>query len=377
MKNNLGNILLFILSFIMLQAEDFNYSFKADNHTPYVKEAVILTLDFQQTNPDIVLFFNFSIKKSQDYVFQRLDTLETDMYHNTKAEYKYLLYPLKSGEIKIEFNLLKKVTNDESVAYSFSGDRDNTKILVTTDTNIPLTPLSLHVKPLPKDTALVGDFNLTYSIKKHKATAYEPLPFQVTIKGLGYPPLLKHLLPKEGNFTRFTQKPVVHSSAGIKGTESTVTYSMALSHHENFRLSAITIKAFNPKTEKSYLLGIPAQEFEITKTDLNTLVDKTDLPKPLSTDWSWLSDILSYFIVFTAGYLSALIWKGKRRDLAHKNNPLKEKIQHCKDEKALLQLLMAHDSQKFKLSIEKLENALYGDGKIHLSKIKQEAQDLL
>jgi len=174
-KNNLGNtylrLFMFFLSFITLQAEDFTYTFNTDSPTPYAKEAVVLTLDLNQTNHDVVLLFNFSIKKSKDYTFQRLDIQETDSYHNAQIHYVYLIYPLKSGDINITFNLLKKVTTDDSVAYSFSGDR----------TQINLPPFQLQVKPLPEGTVFVGDFKLTYDIKKHKAKSYEPLPFQVRI----------------------------------------------------------------------------------------------------------------------------------------------------------------------------------------------------
>ncbi len=173
-------------------------------------------------------------------LFKYLTSKRPDSYHNVKIHYDYLIYPLKAGDINITFSLLKKVTNDDSVAYSFSGDRDNVKHLVTKDTRIQLPPLQLKVKSLPEGTTLVGDFALTYDIKKHHAKAYEPLPFQISIKGEGYPPLLDTLLPQEGNFTRFTEKPIVKSIATKKGTQSTVTYPMAtftysklyaLSHH--------------------------------------------------------------------------------------------------------------------------------------------------
>ena len=376
MKNNLGSayvrLLPFLLSFIILQAEDFTYTFNADNQNPYVKEAVVLTLDINQTNHDVVLLFNFSIAKSKDYTFQRLDIQETDSYHDAKIHYVYLIYPLTSGDINIAFNLLKKVTTDESVAYSFSGDRDNVKGLVTTDTHITLHPFQLKVKALPVGTTLVGDFKLTHAVKKHKAGPYEPLPFQVSIKGDGYPPLLDTLLPKDGNFTRFTEKPIVQSIAHMQGAQSTVTYPMALSHNKSFTLSPIVLKAFNPKTEKSYTLTVPLQHFDIEEADVNSLVDTIDAPALLREDWSWLKTLLSYLIVFGAGYLTALSWKWQKKNRSNNHNPLILKIQNCKDTKALLQVLMATGSKHFTPSIEKLEASLYANSKINFNKVKQE-----
>ena len=356
----------------MLHAEDFSYTFKVDKQNPYVKEAVILTLDLDQTSHDKVLLFNFKIKKSDAYHFQRLDIKETDTGHHAQVHYEYLIYPLKSGKVNITFELRKKVTTEDSVAYSFSGDRDNVKGLVTVDTMVPLPPLALEVKALPQGTVLVGDFKITHQVKQHKGKAYEPLPIQVSLQGKGYPPVLATLLPKEGNFTRFTEKPLIHSVVNRQGTQSTVTYPMALSHSQSFTLSPVEIKSFNPQSEKSYLLTVPSQHFEISKADRSTLLDKSDSPKVLKADWSWIKTLLGYLVVFAAGVLTALSWKWRKKSTKGVTHPLVQKIQNCQDEKALLQVLMAADNKDFDTSIEKLEASLYGNAKINLKNVKQE-----
>jgi hypothetical protein len=372
-KNNPGKIIsFFLLAFILLQAEDFAYTFKVDKQNPYVKEAVILTLDLNQTSHDKVLLFDFKIKQSDAYSFQRLDIKETDTGRHAQVHYVYLVYPLRSGQININFGLIKKVTTEESVAYSFSGDRDNVKGLVTVDTAVTLPPLEWEVKALPPGTILVGDFTLTEHIKQHKAKAYEPLPFQVSIQGKGYPPILTTLFPKDGNFTRFSEGPLVRSTVSRQGTESTVTYPMALSHDKSFTLPPIEIKAFNPQPGKSYTLSIPSQHFEIVRIDRDTLLDKNDSPKVLKADWSWLTTVLGYLLVFAAGYLTALSWKWRKKTYKRVSHPLIQKVQNCKDERSLLQVLMAADDPHFKAGIEKLEASLYGDAKINLNKVKQE-----
>ena len=100
------------------------------------------------------------------------------------------------------------------------------------------------------------------------------------------------------------------------------------------------------------------------------------LQRQLQTTWSGLTTILtallSYLVVFGAGYLTAISLKWKKKRTVQTSHPLKEKIEACKDEKVLLQLLMATDSKKFALSMEKLEASLYGNGKISLTEIKKE-----
>ncbi|GIT98851.1 hypothetical protein [Sulfurovum sp. TSL1] len=376
MKHNPGksalHLCFLLLSFLTLQAEDFTYTLNVDQPAPYVKEPVILTLDLNQTNHDVVMLFNFDIRQSEDYTFQRLDIKETESYHDLKIHYVYLIYPLKSGDINITFDLTKKVTTDESLAYSFSGDRDNVKTLVTKNTPIDLPPLQLRVKPLPEGTLLVGDFALNYGIKKHQAKAYEPLPFQVTIKGKGYPPLLERVLPKEGNFTRFTEKPIVKSVATTGGTQSTVTYPMALSHSQSFTLPPIRLIAFDPQSEKSYTLDIPSQQFNIEQVESRHLVDTVDSPDIAKEDWSWLRTLSGYIVAFFAGYMTALSWRWTKKKREKEAHPLVQKIRNCKDEKALLQVLIAADNSEFTSSIEKLEDSLYGNGKISLNQVKQD-----
>jgi hypothetical protein len=248
---------------------------------------------------------------------------------------------------------------------------------VTTDTKVSLPSFPLAVKSLPEGTLLVGDFTLTHQVKTHTAKPHEPLPLQIHIKGHGYPPLIDTLLPKEGSFTRFTESPLIKSVASSQGTQNEVNYPMALSHAQSFTLPSMHIKAFNPRTETSYLLSVPSQHFEIKEVPQETLLDPQDKPKPFSMDWSWLTGLLGYLVVFGAGYLSALAWKWKKKKVHKSLHPLQEKITKCQDTKTLLQVLMATGDKRFAASIEKLEGSLYGDGKMNLNKVKQEAQDLI
>lgn len=377
MKPHLGNIyLFFMLLFVSsLHAADFTYAVKIDNTEPYVKEGVLLTFDVNQTNHNIVLLFDFDLEKSEAYSFQRIDIEEVDAYHAAQIRYTYLVYPLKAGEVDIHFRLTQKATTDESVAYSFSGDRDNVKTLETKDSNIAVPPLRLKVKPLPEGTEIVGDFTVNYKVKTLKGKAYEPLPLQVRIQGKGYPPVFDKLLPQEGNFTRFTEAPEVKSVATRKGTQSTVTYPMAVSYDTDFTLPKLDIKAFDPKSKKIYTLFVPAQHFQIEDVNSSLLLDTVNTPGASDYDWSWLQGVLNYLLVFTAGFLSAVFYRiGKQKVKVTKHTPysaLKEKVKQSKDLKSLLQVLLSHDVKEFYKTIERVEKTLYGKEKTSLNVLKQ------
>lgn len=380
-KHSLGNsfmrsFFLLCTCILYLSARDFDYNIQADKHSPYIKEAVLLTIDIKQTNHEIVLIFDFDLKKSEGYYFQRVNVEEVDPYHAAKIRYYYLVYPLKEGPVEINFKLTQKATNDESIAFSFSGDRDNTKSLVTSDTPIGLPPLLIDVKPLPKNTDLVGDFALDYHIQKHTAQAFEPLPMQINIKGRGYPPLVQNILPIDGNFTRFIEAPLLETISNTQGTQSKVSYIMALSHESNFTLEPIAIQVFNPNTKENYTLEIPEQHFAIQAIKKEDLVDSVNSPALLTTDWSWLKTFFGYLLVFSAGYFSAFIWKEKKRS-PQKENLLKKKIQDTKTKKELLQILLSQKTQHFHVCIEKIESSLYGNETITLKKLKKETLEIL
>lgn len=360
-----------------LHAEDFDYHFSLNNTQPYLKEGVILTLELNQTNHDVVLLFNFDLKKSKAYSFQRIGTQESDSHHNLNIQYRYLLYPLSNDKVILHFKLIKKVTTDASIAYSFSGDRDNVKGIVTKDFNITLPPLSLEVKPLPLETQIVGDFTLKHKLQKTDAQAYEPISFNMQIEGMGYPPLLEDILQDKGNFTLFKETPIRNSTLNKEETKSSILYHMALSHHKDFITPKIEINAFNPKTESSYLLSIPSYSFVIKKVAKKSLLDATDSPKPFQVDFSWFIALFGYLVVFVAGYLTAITLKWRRKQTRKTNNPLKQKIADIKEEKVLLQLLMATDTQYFSDEIEKLENSLYKNENIDLRTVKKAVMEKL
>jgi len=377
-KHTLGNSLLFLFAIFMpLHAENFSYDFHVNNPTPYKNEPILLSVDINQTNPEVVLFFNFAVKPSKSYRAVQIDSVQNTTLHHSYIHYLYVLYPLKEGDIDVSFDLLERVTDEHKVAYSFSGDRDDFKKLETADRKVSVPPVQIHTKALPKGTQLVGDFNLSWDIRQHQAEAYEPINMKVVITGEGYPPVLDHLFPQEGNITFFSQPPAVKKFPTKKSIKYQVAYTMAVSHNKSFDLPALALHAFNPQTQTSYLLKIPTQHFDISPSDHTALLDSIDTPLPFHLDFSWFISLLGYLLTFAAGYLSARIVKSKKLHSAVKSHPFEEKIRSCKDARTLLQVLMAADRQAFSPLIEILENGLYREGKMDIKKIKQSALEKL
>lgn len=380
MKRNLGKYFILCYlgsSLVLLFAEEFSYDIHVDTQDVYLKEGILLTVDFKQTDPKNVLLFQFAVNKSKTYLIYPLYAQHDDTLHATVLHNTFRVYPLQTGDINITFSFTKRVTNDDKVAYFASGDRDDFKKLETKDIPIPLTPLTLHVKALPEEVKLVGDFHLKCDIDTFEAEAFTPIPMRVTIEGVGYPPTLNMLYKTDKNYTLFAQEPEVKKIVTKEDINYTVSYIMALSASKDFTLPKVTLPAFNPKTKHSYILTIPPKHFHIKAISPTSLIDMKNIPPKLKNDWSWIQKLFMYPIVFFAGYLTALTKRYPKKKKHKEYHSFVEKIQNAQTAKALLQLLMAQENKHFELCIEQLEASLYGNTFLDLKKIKKEALEKL
>lgn len=281
-------IIFVIFSLSVACANDISYNFHISNKTPYQNEALLLDVNISQEDHSTVMLFKFNLKKSEAYDFHQIDFKENNNYHDLRHQYKYLIYPKQEGTVALEFEMIKSFTDDDKVAYSISGDRDNVKGLVKKDISVVVEPLKLSVKALPKGIDLVGDYKLTYRLDKSSTSAYEPVHLKVSLEGEGNLPSLS-LFSKDERYHLFTQAPKVKRLYHSRGTKSSVEWDFAISSKESFVLPKVLLKAFNPKTQKAYELLIPSQSVEVKGIDVETLVDKVDSPaSSKGIDWSWI-----------------------------------------------------------------------------------------
>lgn len=378
MNSTLGRSIFFLLlPLLFLQAKPFAYKLSLNKQHAFLHEAIMLNVDINQTDSKPVLLFQFEIQKSPHYRIEQIDAQHDNTPHHTSMHNRYLIYPLKTGEISIHLKLTKRSTNDAKLSYFFSGDRDDFKKLETTDTDIPLSPLTLTVQALPKDKMLVGDFTLSYKIPTHRVNAYTPIPMEITLQGVGYPPEIADILNIESNISIFQQKPLIHKSIKQNDIHYTVTYTFAFTSGKSFDIPSITLYALHPKTKKTYTLSIPTQHFDVNSVSLNTLIDTEDNPKILQSHVSQIKNFFIYLLIFSMGYLSANLIKWRKKLPTTSAHPLQEKISQCNTHKALFQLLIAQDQQAFSSSIKKLEASLYGDVKIPFKQVQKEAMEVL
>ena len=361
--------LTFIVNF--LYANDVAYSFHISNKTPYEKEAIFLDVNLTQQDTSKVMLFKFSLKNSEDYEFNQVAFKEHEKYHDLAHQYTYLIYPKTSGEVLVKFNMIKSLTDDDKVAYSISGDRDNVKGLQKKDVVVDLKPLVLNVKALPLGIDLVGDFSLMHTLDKEETEAYDPINLSVELKGRGF--LSSFELIKENEAYRlFTQSPKVKTFHTENGSASSIKWDYAISAKENFTLPKVSLKAFNPNIEKTYDVGFSSYSIQVNKVDVASLLDEVDSPaRAKGIDWDFWSWFFSYVVVFMAGCLMPRNFFKRKKVLTKSSKEVLElKIKEAKTHKVLLQILLLQNSHDFQDAIRDLESVVYNAKNISLAKIK-------
>jgi len=350
--------LLFVFFATLLSANDIAMNMHLSKTKVYQGEAVVLDVNISQIDHTKVMLFRFSPKKSPKYQFYQVDFREDNRRGNLKHRYKYLIYPTSSGSVDIEFDTVQSITDEGKIAYAISGDRDNVKALKTQDIIHKVTPLRLEVAPIPKGVKFVGDYRLEYKIDQTTLNAFEPIHISISIKGSGLPLEAFDAIGESPNYKRFKQKPLVANHHLHNATQSSIEWRYALSAQKSFRLEAIELQAFDPKTQKSYTLTTPQTQFTIHQAKHEQLIDKVDYPpKAQPFDWGWLLLTFGYIGVFVAGFLTPRdILKRLQKEVTMPSK-LEFEIVQTQTPKELQALLLAQNDRRFDSLIKQISQS--------------------
>jgi hypothetical protein len=373
MKNNLGKILLILLLQLTINASTLcDYNFKVSNYKPFVKEAVEITFYVAQKDKSGVMFYDLLPIKNKDFELYLLGNSEDKRsYHDTRATYKYLLFPLKSGKLKLEFKLKVALASDEGVEKFYTGNRDVINPMAAKRVTINIKPLIFDVLPI-KEVDLVGDFKLKRSIDKLKLDPYEQLNLSFTLLGHGYEPKLDDILPKIDGVEIFLEKNAENSSFLKNGK---IKYNYALLGDQDFKIPKVELKCFSPTKKSYYTLKTKSQIIKVIPAQTKELVDKKDSYPTSAFNWSSLLPFINGLLLFISGFVVAKLdlLRFLKRD---KELPKDQKFHNAKNKKSLLKILISSNNIKYKSIIQELESCIYENKKCNLKEIKEKLSNL-
>ena len=345
------------------------YRLEISDKTPYLKEAVTVTLDAKQRVPGGVINFEFRPVKSSAY---ELLFLGEEQLHDSDdlnhVRFKYALFPLQRGPITVSYIFISKKASTQEMKEVAIGARNVLRVVKTKNRTIDLGETILNVRPLPEGVELVGHYSLTVVSPPEKVLPFSQVDLSYTLKGYGYPPQMEKILPEIPGVESFVELERFDDKLFHKRR-----FHYALLAEKDFTVPAVAIKAFDPHKEKSYILKTAAYHVEVMPVKADEIIDAGDYPAS-TVSWATYRVYLYYLLFFVAGFLTAILLPLLLERFAKRggySSTFVENVLKAKEPRELLQLLLSKDRYRYAEEIEALEQLVYDKKDIPLKEIRQ------
>ena len=296
MKKILGNFIAILLPLALFAG---NYKIELSKKELFVKEPLLLQLHFDTSDKKEITWIKFEPKPSPAYEIHILQKRsDAQGYH-----FSYLLFPLKSGKIKIHYLLqLKKAPFAEIQNKILGTGYEQTQPIEGKIYTFEVNATNLTVKPAKAD--LYGDFTLSLKADSTKANAYEPIYITIILQGIGYPPKIDDPLPDIAGVQKLMDKPKKEVIYKSDGAHIRYIFNYALIADHTFTIPKISFKSFDYHSYKT----LSTQPLAITITPPSVKPDQTDKPKPIEPLFAKLMQTLRLIAIFVAGFLSGVLF---------------------------------------------------------------------
>jgi BatD DUF11 like domain len=361
MKNNLGRLAVFLIFPLLLLADSnlATYTLDASSTNVVTKEAVLVTCKVHQIDHSNGMYFFLKPKKNEKYKLIFLNETTTDITkRDTTSIFKFLLFPLKEGDITIDFNLSVQIADVTAFSDFYTGANENIKMMDAITKQIPIKPLHFHVNPLVQKVDLVGDFTLKSELQKNKINQNGAANIRYTLQGRGYEEDFKQPLGPIAGVTAFSQITNESFKSTPNGNELKREFAYALTSNKSFTIPSLEVKAYSPKLKKYYSLKTQDYNINVSSIDPATLLDKKDSPQAKTLDFTWIKQFAIAVAIFLAGFISA-----KLQPSFHFKREKKERFSDIKKatsaKELILVLMQNYAAYNIKEFIDELEALEY------------------
>ena len=347
----------------------------------YVGEPITLNLTFKSlpnahydkielSEPD---FKKFWVKK----VPTLKQGVEGDFITQT---YQYVLFPQEEGEFTLKppyVRLGARVAGRSVFSDPFFGNMGmsmNWKKLFANE-------VKLHVKPLPNNLEVYGDFRISAEVDKKEVKANKPVNLTIDIMGQGNIEDIKKFELDIPNAVVYSDELKVSNSGITKGV---VTQKVAIVADRDFTIPSVSFTYFDAKTKKPKTIKTEPISIKVvggsTQSTVPSKIEQKEVPQVMEpvvqqvesnstvlTKSQPVDKILWYILGLLSGIaLTLLSWfvAKKLKGRTRKELPMVKKIKKTKTDKALFELLLPYrdEDEVIKEALAKLEKNIYASG---------------
>lgn len=341
-------VLFFVLSFEVF-ASSYEWKATTNKTSVYVNEAIYLhySCEFSGRGELYVIDFN-PIVSNENYTIKPFSQTSKILDGKRVNSYEYIAYIHKAGVVALEFDVVMKKTNQDSIENTVIG-RDNGEYEEFTKTFLKQKALTFDVKQTT--SALVGSLDMKIKTKVDEVKVYEPFNLEVIIKGNANFEQLSSLKFELENVKVFTQKPVQQLELSKEDSSGVWSQRFAFVSDEDFVIPEFEIEYFDLKSKSKKSLFSKEIMVKVDKAyKKEELLDKEE--EGFSIDYSFIY----YILTFIVGFLVAKIKFKKEQKLSSKEQKLQEKIDSVKSLDELVFILILQNQKKYEQLIKKIEN---------------------
>jgi len=331
----------------------FTFEQKVDKSEVYVGEPISLTYTFKQRRDVDLSEVQFNASSFSNFwakTTKKVPNVQEGDYNVYRI--KYLLYPQKSGDLKIESGRMDVGILSTQKRDFFNFQQVRWKTLYS-------NTLDIKVKELPEGVALYGDYTFTVVVDKNSTKANEPVNLTITIQGDGNMDDIDDFEIEVPNATVYADKS--KKNMGI------FKQKFAIVSDRNFTIPSLGFTFFNGEVQKLH-----SREFKImvknakVQKALSMLEKKSVVTDPevqvVVEKASTMTIMITALLSFLGGVVATLLyrtWSGRKKE--HSEKPITARIKNAKEDKALLALLLpyADKTPKMQRVIKQLEENVY------------------
>lgn len=258
-------------------SKDFDLTLVASKDSLFVGEDFVLKLVFKYKRGLQITNLGFEQPHFENFWYKKVTNSNKRYEENGYViqELEFLLFPQKSGELKIDSLRVDVQMVDTSRGNGTFGFFSAVPKIVKIYSN----KLAFNVKELPQNVNLIGEFNIEASIDKSEINQGESISYKLTIDGLGNFDDIEDIKLDIKDAVAYDNKPEIKTKYSSKGYEGTYEKSFSIVPNGSTTIPSISLKYFSKEQNKVISKSTKAYNIKVK----NQVEKKVVLEKPKET----------------------------------------------------------------------------------------------
>jgi hypothetical protein len=347
----------------------------------YVGEDLIVKLIFKYKKGLQITNLGFEKPHFEDFWYEKIENSSKRYEENgyVVQELDFLLFPQKSGKLKVEalrVDVQMLDSNQSSGTFGFFSSAPKVVKVYSND-------LSFDIKELPENINLIGEFDITVTVDKEKINQGEAVSYKLNIKGVGNLDDIQDIKLDIPNTTIYDNKPELKTQYKNNRYEGSYSKSYSIVPDQSIKIPSITFKYFSKKDKKIVIKKTKAFNIEVKNQQIKKVVLEKAEKKPLIkkeviiNKESSFEEKLLYFlfgVIFTLLIIGLYTYaKIKKSNKKKEETPLIKLVKNSKYKQDIMKVLIPFI--KTNSSLDKLIYQCEGPKEFKI--LKKEIIDLL